>query len=263
MAINLFPELKTPYFIYAPPWAHESSGIRALHLLCHALNNSGQRAYLVPVNTWFYVNPALDTPILSDDHLAAYDLKGIKPIAVYPEIVQGNPFKLDKVVRWVLAPVGAYGGDKTFPETDKVFGYTKDLAEPVLCLPTFDTTVFYPPPAGSERKGACYYAHKYDKIHGNPLLTELKDATRCVGTPEEVAAILRCSEVCFLYERSEIMVNAELCGCPVLPLVTDYWNGDRPKEFFKEDGTLVPQQELHDTFEWQLRQFVEETQRWR
>lgn len=251
--LNLFPEPKIPYFIYAPPWTHESSGVRALHLLCHALNESGQRAYLIPVNTWYFTNPALNTPVITDEQLAWYGLKGIEPIAVYPDIVQGNPFKLKKVVRWLLAPAGSYGGDQTFAEADKVYGYTKDIADPVLCLPTFDGSIFYP--KNDVRKGACYYSHKYDKIHGNKLLPLTDGMIRCMGTSEEVAAILRSHEECYIYERSEIYVLARLCGCKPVPVLTNYWDGKMPEEFNQ------PQSVLHDNFEWQLKHFIEDTQR--
>lgn len=251
--LNLFPETRIPYFIYAPPWTHISSGVRALHLLCHALNESGQRAYLVPVNMVFYSNPDLNTPILNEEHAAWYNIKGIDPIAIYPDIVQGNPFKAKKVVRWLLAPAGDYGGDKAFPETDKIYGYTKNIAEPVLCLPTFDRSTFKS--ASSERGGSCFYSFKYDKIHGNTLLPLTDGMTRCEGTAEEVARILQTHEDCYIYERSEIFVLAKLCGCKPVPVLTDYWDGKMPEEFKKT------QDQLHENFDWQLKLFIEETQR--
>lgn len=259
--LDLFPEPKIPYFIWMPPWDENSSGIRCLHLLCHALNENGQRAYLVPVNTITKTNPVLNTPMLTEEHNWFYHTKGIDPIIVYPEIVQDNPFKAKKVVRWLLAPAGLYGGDKTFPETDKVFGYTKDLHDKVLCLPTFNEKIFYPPKE-ENRKGGCYYAHKYKAIHGNALLPLTDDMTQCAGTPEQVAEILRTHEVCYVYERSEILVTAKLCGCKIHPVVTEYWNGLLPSEFFDAEGDLVPQFLLRYHFKIQLERFIEETQRW-
>lgn len=281
-SIDLFPELKVPYFVWGPPWTHESSGVRTLHLLVHALNSVGQRAYLVPVNTVYYTNPALDTPVLNDEHAAYYTLHGIDPIVVYPDIVAGNPFNGKKVVRYLLAPRGAYGGDKEFSVTDKVYGYTKALAEDVLCIPTFDQRIFHSPPYETKREGACYYAHKYDKIHGNALLPITDGATRLVGEPEKLADILRKSSVCYVYEHSEIIINAALCGCPVVLVRTPYFN-ELPKDGFKfygvrwsdqpvlvEEPLITPclatrrmidrlDRELHD----QLAEFVRDTQgRW-
>lgn len=261
MALNLFPEVKTPYYFFSYPWDEHSSGARCLHLLCHALNESGQRAYLVPVNTWFHTNRALNTPVLNEEHNALYANFGPEPIVIYPDIVEGNPFKSKKAVRWLLAPAGAYGGSKTFPDTDKVYGYTKDLAEKVLCLPTFDQRIFYPPKV-ENRSGDCFYAHKYDKIHGNKLLPLTDGMTRCEGTPEQVSDMLRSYKNCYVYERSEILINAKLCGCTIRPVLTNYWDGKLPEEFFDKDKNLVSQNVLLENFEKQLRIFIEDTQTW-
>lgn len=259
--LTLFPEAKTPYIIWMPPWDDKSSGVRALHLLCHALNESGQRAYLLPVNMVTYTNPVLNTPLLNEEHLAFYVSKGIEPVYIYPDVVKGNPFQASRVVRWLLAPAGAYGGDASFPGTDRIYGYTRDLGEKVLCLPTFDERIFCPPHAAA-REGDCYYAHKYDRIHGNKLLPLTENMQRCEGRPEHVAEILRTHTRCYIYERSEILVNAKLCGCGIIPVVTSYWDGSLPKEFFKPDGSLIPQWELLDSFERQLANFTRETQEW-
>lgn len=261
--LDLFPEPKTPYYIWMPPWDANSSGIRCLHLLCHALNESGQRAYLVPVNSITRSNPALNTPLLNEEHNYFYHNHNIDPIVIYPEIVSGNPFKGEKVVRWLLAPAGLYGGDKVFPETDKVFGYTKDLHPDVLCLPTFNEKIFHPPSPDSKREGNCFYAHKYRTIHNNALLPITNGMTQCIGTAEQVAEILRKHKKCYVYERSEILVTAKMCGCEIEPVITEYWDGKLPEEFFDAQGDLVPQFLLRYHFKNQLAKFIEATQNWR
>lgn len=263
--LNLFPDDKKPYFLWAPPYDENSSGVRALHLLCHALNEVGQRAYLIPVNMMFGFNPALNVHILDQNIAMYYQAKGIDPIFIYPDVVTlDKDQELDdkKIVRWLLAEAGTYGGDKVFPPKHKVYGYTKNIHENVLCLPTFDERVFHMPVEPHGRKGFCFYSHKYDKIHGNPLQALTYGMTRCEGTPEQVAEILRTHEACYIYERSEILVNAALCGCKVVPIVSDYWNGELPEEFFNEEGSLVPQWRLRYDFEKQLMAFIQETQEW-
>jgi hypothetical protein len=213
----------------------------------------------------FGYNPALNVHILDENIAMYYDVKGKEPIFIYPDVVTlDKDHELDdkKIVRWLLAEAGAYGGDITFAPKHKIYGYTKDISEKVLCLPTFDQRIFYPPSEGSERKGDCFYAHKYDKIHGNKLLSLTEGMTRCEGTPEQVAEILRTHENCFVYERSEILVNATLCGCKIMPIHTDYWNGNLPEEFFNKDGSLVSQWKLVNNFERQLADFIQETQAW-
>ena len=70
------------YLIWTPDYRNNSGGIRALHRLCHLLNRRGQEAYV-------------SNPIVNKDWNTLYlDPKNITDdfIAVYPEIVWGNPF---------------------------------------------------------------------------------------------------------------------------------------------------------------------------
>ena len=255
--LNLFPRKTKPYFIFTPSYTHVSSGVRALHLLCHALNEVGQKAYVFPSDILFARNPFLNTPLVYDvfNDWERFQESGLDAVVVYPDIVRGNPLRAKHVVRWLLAPAGAYGGDKSFSADEKVYGYTQDIAEPTLCLPTFDTEIFYPPAAGTLRKGAVFYAHKYDKIHGNKLLPLTTGATRLEGSQQEIAEGLRQASICYVYERTEVSVLARLCGCDVFPIVTHYWDGKTPKEF--EDPNPAA---LFSQFDAQLRAFVKDTQ---
>jgi len=45
-------------------------------------------------------------------------------IAVYPEIVQGNPFGSTRVVRYILCVPGFWGGPTTYPPEDILFIYS-------------------------------------------------------------------------------------------------------------------------------------------
>ena len=260
----LFPKPRATYLVWAPSWAHISSGVRALHLLCHALNEAGEKAYILPTEPDFEVNPQLNTPLVSEisTGLLGSRSSGLDYVVVYPDIVRGNPLDLGKVVRYLLAPAGAYGGDASFPTTDKVYGYTRDIHDKVLCVPTFDPGVFYPPTPEEQRVGAVFYSHKYDRIHKHPLLGITDGAKRVEGTPGEVAGMLRKAEVCYVYERSEISVLARMCGCRVAPVITDYYDGSVPEEFVRHDGVLLPQQALMVNFLEQLREFIRDTQTW-
>ena len=51
MSVNLFPTPAAPYYILSPPFTERSAGVKVLHMLCHALNVSGQRAYMITMNT--------------------------------------------------------------------------------------------------------------------------------------------------------------------------------------------------------------------
>jgi hypothetical protein len=280
-----------PYYIITPSYDYASSGVRALHLLCHDLNKHGLKAYLFPLTQGeFIVNPFLDTPQLPHTHDLFYQRSDIEPIYIYPDIIRGNPLNGTRVVRWLLAEAGKYGGDATFPKTDMIFGYTKPIAhaagtDRVLCLPTFDTNIFYQ--REERREGSCFYSHKFDRIHGNALPDIVKDSTRLEGPPKKLADILRKSEVCYVLEMSEIIINAQLCRCKVVLVKTPYFNhvpsnidfpywdvawddGERVqaqpgniwakdyKASFQDGMELLNREYIH-----QFAQFIKDTQEWK
>lgn len=276
--MNLFPKNKTPYFIWAPPYSHKSSGVRHLHILCHALNEAGEKAYIVPSSyTGFILNPALNTPLLSLQHQAFYEDNFI---AVYSDVVRGNPFNAKHVVRMLLAPRGAYGGETVFPDSDQIWGCLPSLGENVLRLPVSDAGIFWPPlvfgrytrvDIDKDRKGTCFYSHKYE-MHGNqPLLDITADSTRLTGSLEQLAAILRKSKRCYLYELTSAMTEAALCGCPVTLIRTPYFNTIDPAsmmgdvvwsdgEVVKECDDYLPEyQKFIDDFPSQLDNFIQKT----
>ncbi len=256
---TLFPKSRLPYYIVAPSYTHISSGVRTLHLLCHALNEVGEKAQLVFGENPYYVNPNLNTPV-GDPCAQFRDF-----IAVYPDITKGNPLSAKRVVRYLLAPAGAYGGDKEFPASDMVWGALPSLAENVLRLPVSDPAIFYPPrnlvtipnpipqltapkivwetDTNAVRQGSCFYSHKYDRIHGNQLLPITENSVRLEGSLENIADILRKSTVCYLYEMSSIVTEAALCGCRVVLVRTPYFNA-MDKDFMGgnvawSDGEIV------------------------
>lgn len=277
--INLFPKSQVPFLVWSPPWTHTSSGVRTLHLLVHALNESDQKAYIIPSSyTGFVLNPALNTPLLSIQHQNFYEQNFI---AVYSDVVRGNPFNAKHVVRYLLAPRGAYGGDAVFPDSDQIWGALPSLAENVLRLPVSDTGIFYPPSAlgkydgvdiHQDRVGTCFYSHKYE-MHGNqPLLDITGSSTRLTGSLEKLADILRKSERCYLYELTSAITEAALCGCPVTLIRTPYFNTIDPACMMGDvqwsDGEVVKQcdnyfpeyQKFIDDFPAQLENFIEKTQ---
>lgn len=222
--MNLFPRQITPYYVYAPSYTHTSSGVRTLHLLVHALNQSGQKAYLIPSDPNGYAtNPELNTPLLLPQHQNYY---GDNFIAVYPDIVRGNPFNAERVVRYLLAPAGAYGGDATFAEGDQIWGALPSLAENILRIPVSDPEIFYPSEVltnGTIRVGSCFYSHKYE-MHGNQPLDITKNSVRLEGSLKNLADTMRQSTVCYLYELTSVITEAALCGCPVVLVRTPYFN---------------------------------------
>ncbi len=210
--INLFPKKKRPYLIYAPSYTDKSSGVRTLHLLCHALNEVGCNAKLLACQDPYYTNPNLNTPVMLEN---SYE----DPIVIYPDIVRGNPMNARRVVRYLLAPAGEFGGDKDFSNTDMIWGALPSLAENVLRIPVSDPAIFHN--RNCVREGECFYSHKYE-MHGNPKPDG--KGVRLEGSLENIARILRSSRVCYLYELSSIITEAALCGCHVELIRTPYFN---------------------------------------
>lgn len=271
--MKLFPKETSPYFIISPSYTFKSSGVRTLHLLCHALNESGQKAFLVPDDTTGYaVNPHLNTPLISDypEYQNFYSNNYFNPIFIYHNLIKGNPLQGSKIVRYLLAPAGAYNGVTTFSDTDNIWGALPSIAENVLRLPVSDTSIFYDD--GRPRSGSCFYSHKYDRITKNKLLPITENSKRAEGTLHEVAEILRSSEVCYLYEISSIMTEAALCGCPVVLVSSPQLEYIDPACMMGnvtwDDGVIVKQtgnflreyRDIVHDFPSQLDNFIKKTQ---
>lgn len=271
-ALRIQPPRRNPFYIVSPDYTRQSAGIKALHLLCHALNRTGHSAFIVRQNFFEVtpfkkteVHPDLLTPPLTR---AAYDHhleQGLVPIVVYPEVISGNPLNAAVVVRYVLNFPGLLGGDKVYAPEEFVIAYSKKLADAagvgadrVLFIPASDTNIFYRGPEGSPRSGTCFYADKYRKVHNGQLLPVTEgstEITRGIGsqTPTEVAELLRRSELFYTYENSAIAIEAILCGCPTVFLpnahlteiiaseelgTEGYAWGDSPEEIERAKATV-------------------------
>lgn len=225
---SFFQTIHAPYYIYSYDYRHTSAGIKVLHHLCHALNEIGEEAYVYCDVT----NPALRTPILTNDIKARHIANNRSPIAVYPEVVSGNPFNLPVVVRYVLNHPGHLGGEPHYQDHEIVFCFheiftKKDMEMYELFIPAADTNVFNNEDNeyDNKRQGKCFYANKY-LVKGFRLTSESEGATD-LGlhrnlTPQQLADILRKSELLYLYEPSAIGRDANLCGCPVIMIQSEY-----------------------------------------
>lgn len=269
--MGLFPTIRHPYFIYAPAYTHTSSGVRALHLLCHALNLQGEKAYIWPFEGGGWSSPLLNTPYVDANILRFYREHGVRAIVVYPEIARGDPLGVGKAVRYLLA-----SSDEVYSYDDFVVSYTTPIAKghtggQVMTIPTIDKSVFYT--QKGPRKGECFYAHKYDRIHGYELSSVTEGMTRLEGSPHRVAEILRNSEMCYTYEMSETILCAQLCGCPVqvvktpyfsgIPLDWDFpWQGVGPFHELWYDDFLAVYERMERQFPGRLMRFIRETQEW-
>ncbi|MDP1573500.1 MAG: hypothetical protein Q8L78_01000 [Coxiellaceae bacterium] len=222
-----------PYYIVAPPYVRTSAGVRVLHLLCHSLNLGGKEAYLIiyPVIPWqTSVSKKLLTPVLTKEIIEKHQKQNISPIVIYPENISGRPLGGTCIVRYVLNFPGLLGGDKIYGIDELCFSYSKKLAnetcfpENILFLPATDTSIFYLPINDQRREGSCYFASKYqgELFDITKESTEIKRHSKNAQTTEEVADLLRRSEVFYTYENTALALEAVLCGCPAVFLPTEH-----------------------------------------
>lgn len=282
--MNLFPKAGKPYYIVAPPYETKSAGVKALHILCHALNLSGYRAYIVPMGkAGISDNYNYITPIALEN----YDPEKI--IAVYPEVLHGNPLNAKHVVRYLLYYIGGYSGPKQYAETDQLWAFATSIAkhanislDKVLTIPLVDSSIFKP--SGSIRSGSCFYANKYRFVYNGKLLDVTKDSTEITQemSREQIIELLQKSEFLYSYEDTTLILESVLCGCPVIVLPTQHlkqccgiddlgrsgiaWGTD-PIEIKHAKQTIDQARDdyvvIKDKFLRQLEKFIADTQNYR
>jgi len=241
---KLFSKRPQPYYIYAPNYRRSSAGIRVLHMLCDALNRSGHEAYVVSR----VLNPNLMTPYLSNDVIALHRSQGLEPIAVYPEIVDGNPLGAGIVVRYLLNQPGYLGGSGIYEPDDLLFAYSRGLLQPgtpeenILHLPAIDLSIFCPPanPAKRIPGKVCYYQGRAAQAKIDPGLLPLDAVEVTPEFPdswEGLADLFQQCEYFYLAERSGLAAEAALCGCISIVLPGKYAQGQLSEFENKNYGT--------------------------
>jgi hypothetical protein len=256
---QLYGIKKHPIYIYAPAYLEVSAGIRALHFLCHTLNQTGHLAWLVvhgmASSGTPLVNPNLNTPVLSSELRDLHFESGVVPIVIYPETIPGNPLKAQIVVRWVLNYPGVLGGPEKFHESERLIAYSKDIATtlekdtPVLFLPPLDIREIYnakKSSTGGERTDRILmYAGKYRGFVGNPILprwfsgeiTEIWREGANKQSRENVLELLATSSCLFIFENSTLITESVLLGTPVILVRSTFFDSLIAERELGSDGT--------------------------
>jgi glycosyltransferase involved in cell wall biosynthesis len=213
---------KNPYYIYAPDYTHKSAGIRLLHQLCSALNQSGYEAYVVANK----LNGELWAPKLTEENKVAHYKANKKPVVVYPEVTRGQPMGLGVPVRYVLNYPGLLGGgEKNYGGNEIIFTFHQEYYPNgiPLYLPFVNIKEVDSISANSSRlKGSsAVYYNRYKPT--DKELSSLGEECLDVSTSskfsfKEVLSILKSVEVLYCFETSAIMNEAYLCGCAVVLL---------------------------------------------
>jgi len=242
---NLHGDLPAPYYVYALDYRETSSGICVLHYLCHALNISGHEAYVVLCNV---VNPALRTPILTDEIIQRHKDLGRTPIVVYPEVVAGNPFSGPVVVRYILNREGFLTGNSVQPgKNDLFFYYAADFGDGtnsanMMTLPVIDSALFCPPTAPVQRTKSYLYLHRHliQAVDFNRLPADVEILSLAnPKTLAQLADIFKEAAVLYSYEISATCTEAMLCGCPVVYLQGGHIDSLPFPELFGDAGATM------------------------
>lgn len=235
------PTPRHPYYIIAPPYIRTSAGVRVLYRLADLINKAGGSAYIYlrPHSNHASASSPMDiAPFLTQKTIDYHFANGITPIVIYPETIKVAKFSAPVRVRYLLNYDDLLFENDPLAGDDFLLCYSKNiedkidayLARQVLFLPVSDSTFYCPPPEGSIRKGACYYAGKFKyKFNGKtlPITDNLPEITRDLPssqTPEEIRALFQKSEFFYCYEDSALALEAMLCGCPVVFLPNSHFS---------------------------------------
>jgi predicted O-linked N-acetylglucosamine transferase (SPINDLY family) len=211
-----------------------------MHLLCHYLNQIGEEAYMCAKQT----NPLLRTPLLTQEVSQRHLAIGATPVAIYPEIVHGNPFGASLVVRYILNHPGLIGGPKTYDDSDLLVYYHEEYVPPgqlssvpMLYLSWFDSAIFNNDDNefDQKRNGSLIYAvrdpdakNRHPELFANSTII----TREWPETQQELAALFRKSKVLYCFAHSGVATEAALCGCPAVLMDSEFTR--RPVEYGEE-----------------------------
>lgn len=231
---------KHPYYIISPPYIRTSAGVRVLYKLADLINKAGGSAYIYlrpHANHESAASPMDVAPFLTQKTIDYHFNNGLTPIVIYPETVKVGKFNPPIRVRYLLNYDDLLFQNDPLSDDDYLLAYSRNIEEKItvnrpkraLFLPVSDPVFYCPPPSGTKRQGACFYAGKYKYKFGgqtHPITGNLPEITRDLPssqTPEEIRALFQKSEFFFCYEDSALALEAMLCGCPTVFLPNEHF----------------------------------------
>lgn len=256
------------FIIYCPGFNERIGGVYALHLLCHLLNKNGATASMYP---WFYhdevsaihIKAPLSKAIASRDLLNHYPAYITNPrwntpvysgrveevsertdlIAVYPEVVFGNPLRAKNIARWLLNTPGAHNKKIYFTYGEVQFLYreffqplkqmgleTADFLLHVLEVPWDLFDVRKPNVSTEPRVGTAYALRKgkhkpiQHELEGSILIDNL--------SMQEIGEVFKKVETFISYDTASLYSQlAVLSGCnsvviPDVGVTKEQWRPD-------------------------------------
>lgn len=232
--------MKYPYYIISPPYIRTSAGVRVLYKLADLINKAGGSAYIYlrpHANHESAASPMDIAPFLTQKTIDYHINNGLTPIVIYPETVNVSKFSPPVRVRYLLNYDDLLFENDPLTDDDYLLSYSKNIEDKItvslpklaLFLPVSDPVFYCPPPTGTIRQGACFYAGKFKyKFNGKtyPITDGLPEITRDLPTsqtPEEIRKLFQTCEFFYCYEDSALALEAMLCGCPTIFLPNDHF----------------------------------------
>lgn len=208
-----------PYLLVAPDYRESSLGVQVVHYLCHCLNLRGFDARMVGCT----VNPQWNTPQLLDADYQQMIADGRTFIAVYPEVVSGDPLSAPVAVRYMLNREGVICDNAVEAgEDDLWFWYRQEFADkeadPQLLRPDMQDLELFRDDGADKDLDLLYL----NRVPASAVdFSTLPDGIRVLSMDNplslvELAAVLKRGRVLYSYESSGTFVLANLCGCPVV-----------------------------------------------
>jgi len=205
-----------PYSVYSPPFEVTSGGIRVMYGLYGALLLKGQ---IVHINGKYE----------SDNF-----------IAIYPEIVQGNPLGAKHVVRYILNEPGVMqtagvSGPTEFDENDKLYVFSEIFNQKLrldgshkMFMPVLDMNLFHD--QKKDRSKTAYFVGK--GVNKNLHPKDSIEIDRTIAHDQQALADLL-NECHTLYQYDMVSAMSEiarLCGCKVT-LIQDKYTKSQYREY--------------------------------
>jgi hypothetical protein len=229
---SLYRNKSHAYYIYSPRWIETSAGIRALHYLCHSLNNRGHKAYLVMTEVGIKgvprVSGYLNTPILTQEIADSHFRAKVTPITIYTETIPGNPLKAPFVIRYLMNYIGSLNGPRVFDAEENLLAFSQNISIdtseklgnpniPVLFIPPVDPREFDFIP-GQREDLVAIYVGKYKAFVGEPpripgiSTIEIRREGKEAQNRKQIRELLRQVRAVIAYENSSILTEAVLSG---------------------------------------------------
>jgi O-antigen biosynthesis protein len=244
-------KIMKPYYIFSPPYNHNSGGVKVLYKLCEKLKEAGQTAFIIN-----YTSDEVALQIQQED-----------AIMVYPEIITGNPYNAKTVARYVLYYAGILGGEKIYDSKELVFSYSKlydssiqNTIQGHLFLPVLDFNIFKN--YNFKRSGSAFYVGK-GVLDVTKLPVDCLEITRDFpATAEALAIIFNLKETIYCFDHATSIINeAIICGCKIVLLDDRYKDKFNPELDIKDSETTRQNYlQAEKEFTKQLQHFIEVTQ---